>query len=215
MKVTVIYDNRKFADDLISDWGFSCFIEAYGKNYLFDTGSNAGILLDNMKKLKLDKKKIDVIFISHPHLDHTGGLKKVLEKCKCKVYIPYSFPRLSYVKNAVRIEKFTMLEENFYSTGELGDIEQSLIIKIKGGVAIIVGCGHPGIKRIIRVASEVGRPLWLIGGLHGFNDFDAVKDIDYVCPLHSTFFASELKSIYPEKFIYGGVGKVLQIEEMD
>ena len=213
MKITIIYDNRKFVDNLIPDWGFSCFIEAYGKNLLFDTGANADILFENMKTLNLDKKEIDMVFISHPHLDHTGGLKKVLERYKAKIYIPPSFPRLSYIKNAIRIEKSRMLIDNFYSTGELGGIEQSLVIKTKDGVVVVVGCGHPGVKRIIKAASEFGKPIWLIGGLHGFNDFDVIKDIDYICPLHCTFFANDLKDIYPEKFVRGGVGKVLQIEE--
>ena len=213
MRITIVYDNRQYKENLIADWGFSCFIEAYGNNYLFDTGANADVLLKNIETLHLDKKKIDAIFISHPHLDHTGGLPKITEKYMTKVYIPFSFPRLTHTKNAIRVKGITEINKHVYSTGELKDIEQSMIIEAKGGVVIIVGCGHPGIKKIIRVASKIGKPIWIIGGLHGFNDFDSINNVDYICPLHCTFFANELKRLYPEKYIAGGVGKVIEIED--
>ncbi|GAI83771.1 unnamed protein product [marine sediment metagenome] len=44
MKVTIIYDNEVAKEGFKADWGFSCFIEAYGKKILFDTGANGSIL---------------------------------------------------------------------------------------------------------------------------------------------------------------------------
>ena len=53
MKITILYDNTAFRNDLKSDWGFSCLVEAYNKIILFDTGADGSILLENMKKLNI------------------------------------------------------------------------------------------------------------------------------------------------------------------
>jgi 7,8-dihydropterin-6-yl-methyl-4-(beta-D-ribofuranosyl)aminobenzene 5'-phosphate synthase len=52
---------------------------------LMDTGQSPEILLNNMKILDLNLDKIDVIFLSHGHYDHTGGLLGIYEKTKSKI----------------------------------------------------------------------------------------------------------------------------------
>jgi hypothetical protein len=32
MRITIVYDNKVWKDNLKADWGFSCLIEVYGKN---------------------------------------------------------------------------------------------------------------------------------------------------------------------------------------
>jgi len=45
------------------------------KTILFDTGTGAGgKMLENMKLAKIDPEKIDMIFLTHMHGDHAGGL---------------------------------------------------------------------------------------------------------------------------------------------
>jgi 7,8-dihydropterin-6-yl-methyl-4-(beta-D-ribofuranosyl)aminobenzene 5'-phosphate synthase len=46
---------------------------------LFDTGANGKILLFNMEKLGIDPLKIEKIFISHLHFDHTDRLNDFLK----------------------------------------------------------------------------------------------------------------------------------------
>lgn len=74
MKITIIYDNEAFDKSLKNDRGFSCLIEVFGRKILFDTGANSDILLGNMKKLNIDPEPVDMVFISHSHWDHIGGL---------------------------------------------------------------------------------------------------------------------------------------------
>lgn len=45
MKISIIHDNAIFRQDLESDLGFVCLLEAYKRNVLFDTGGNGRILL--------------------------------------------------------------------------------------------------------------------------------------------------------------------------
>ena len=64
--------------------------------------------------------------------------------------------------------------------------------------------------RIIKAASQFGKVYSIAGGLHGFNEFELFKDIDLICPCHCTQHIAEIKSLYPAKYIEGGVGKVIE-----
>jgi len=70
----------------LSEHGLSLLIslEAEGKRYnvLFDTGYTETTIKNNMEILRIDPDIIDSIVISHFHMDHTGGLKAILEGCK-------------------------------------------------------------------------------------------------------------------------------------
>jgi len=62
------------------------FIETNQGNFLFDTGQGKAII-NNARYFKKDLSMIQGIFISHHHVDHTGGLLSVLEEIgKVKVY---------------------------------------------------------------------------------------------------------------------------------
>ncbi len=213
MTITIIYDNEISKEGLDSDWGFSCLIEKEGSStILFDTGANDSILLSNMKKLKIDPSTISEVFISHAHWDHIGGLSDFLKlNKKVKVYVPFSMPKPDDAEEVVAIKEPVEIHENFFSTGELKGIEQSLAIKGKEGLVVIAGCSHPGVGNILNAASQFGKVKALIGGLHGFSEFDLIKDLDLICPTHCTQFISKIKNLYPEKYISGGAGKIIQI----
>jgi 7,8-dihydropterin-6-yl-methyl-4-(beta-D-ribofuranosyl)aminobenzene 5'-phosphate synthase len=213
MKITILYDNTIWREGLRADWGFSCLVETGDRKILFDTGGNGSILLHNMKKLHIDPRGIDEIFLSHRHWDHAGGLQAILSMNPTKVYIPASFPVSAAADHIARVSGPLVLHENIYSTGELMGFEQSLAIRMKKGLVVIVGCSHPGVGGILAAASQFGKPFALIGGLHGFSDFDLVKDLDLICPTHCTQYKAMIKSLYPEKYVEGGVGRILEIEE--
>jgi 7,8-dihydropterin-6-yl-methyl-4-(beta-D-ribofuranosyl)aminobenzene 5'-phosphate synthase len=99
MKITIIYDNTAFSKNLTPDWGFSCLVEAYDRKILFDTGAKGSILFDNMKKLDIDPSEIDMVFISHDHWDHTGGLPDFLKNQRTptiKVLFQKSFGQIFF-----------------------------------------------------------------------------------------------------------------------
>ena len=76
---------------------------------------------------------------------------------------------------------------------------------------MIAGCSHSGVGNILNAASKFGNVYALIGGLHGFREFGLLKDLDLVCATHCTQFKSEIKKLYPEKYIEGGAGKVIVV----
>lgn len=213
MKITIIYDNTAYIEGLRTDWGFSCLVEASpGENkILFDTGANGSILLSNMAKLNIDPKSINTVFLSHAHFDHIGGLSSFLNvNSNVKIYAPPSLRGIRDAKEVIYADKPLTISENVFSTGEIDNIEQSLAVKTDKGIVLITGCSHPKMERIIKAASQFGKVYSIAGGLHGFNEFELFKDIDLICPCHCTQHIAEIKSLYPAKFIEGGVGRVIE-----
>lgn len=213
MKVTIVYDNEVAKQGLQADWGFSCLIEGDGiPTILFDTGASGSILLHNMRELHLAPSAIKIIVISHSHWDHTGGLGDVLELNEdAEIYIPASFRRAMPGRKVTSVTSAIKISENVFSTGELAGVEQSLAISTSKGVFIIVGCSHPGVGEIIDAAAEFGKPYGILGGFHGFRDFQRLEGLPLICPCHCTQHKSEIKELFPENCIDGGVGMMLEL----
>ncbi len=76
---------------LIAEHGLSKYVIIQkGKtkySLLYDLGLNPETLSHNAEVLKLDLSSIDVILMSHGHVDHTGGLKSLNKKFKRRIPI--------------------------------------------------------------------------------------------------------------------------------
>ena len=223
MKITIIYDNTAYKKELRSDWGFSCLVEVENApRILFDTGTNGSILLYNMKKLNIDPTSIEEVFISHAHFDHTGGLSAFLNvNNNVKVYVPVSFGGVRGAKEIISVSEPLKIHDNVFSTGELDHIEQSMAVKTDlpaetsakagTGIVLIVGCSHPKMSHILDAASQFGKVYAIVGGMHGFSEFELFKNLELICPTHCTQHKAELKSLYPEKYIEGGAGRISEV----
>jgi len=190
--LTILYDNKSVSDSIMTDNGFSCLIESGGNTCLFDAGRIPEKLIINMDRLKADYSNIDLIFITHIHVDHMGGLQELLARGnKPVLYIPYSYPQLigeppsdradsdwltlldqykPMVSELIRKKEPVAVGNIGYSTGMIEDItcEQSLIIPTSKGLVIITGCAHPGIVKIVKQAkSLIKQDVYLVlGGFH-------------------------------------------------
>jgi len=212
MRITILYDNDVYKEGLQSDWGFSCLVEIENTpRILFDTGTNGSILLSNMEKLNIDPTTIDEVFISHAHFDHVGGLSAFLNvKSDVTVFVPTSLRGIRGVKEVVSANEPLRIHENVFSTGEIDHIEQSMAVKIDEGIVIIAGCSHPRMAHILNAASQFGNIHAIVGGLHGFNEYDLFKDLELICPTHCTQHKAEIKALYPKKYTCGGAGKIIE-----
>ena len=231
MKIIIAYDNKGRAE-FKTRWGFSCIVEAQ-KKILFDTGCNGVELLFNLKKLGYTPKDFDILFLSHQHWDHIGGLFEILEENKnLKVFALESFS--SHLKDEIR-KKAELIEvkeerkifENVYNTGLIKNNldEQSLILKTEKGLVIIIGCSHPGIVNIIKKAKEMLKEnvYLVVGGFHLFalNDLEIEEilrsfrdlEVEKVAPCHCTGekVISIFKKEYKENFIEAEFGKVIEV----
>lgn len=88
-----------------------------GKRVLIDGGPPEGTpaLLDGLAKRKIDR--LDLIILSHPHLDHLGGLRKVVEKLPVAMYMdsgyestspPYNYLLKALATRGVQVVKATL-----------------------------------------------------------------------------------------------------------
>jgi 7,8-dihydropterin-6-yl-methyl-4-(beta-D-ribofuranosyl)aminobenzene 5'-phosphate synthase len=236
VSITVVYDNNAFLKDLQTDWGFSCLVEIGKTRLLFDTGDNGGILLVNLSKLGIDPKSIDLVFLSHFHHDHTGGLSDFLRaNPSITVCYPWSFPdRLIdiMIKSGVTllpVSSFQKLMENVFSLGELnGTIpEQSLAVRTTKGIVVITGCAHPGIINILDKAknSFPDEAINLvIGGFHLYKQTveETKVIIDKIFNMGILQAAAShcsgdttrkmLKDNYSQNYVEIGAGKVIKID---
>jgi len=234
LTITVVYNNVPYDSRLSTAWGISCFIGGLEKTILFDTGGNGQILLANMEKTGIAPKEVEIVFLSHIHEDHVGGLWDFLQKNdQVTVYAPESFPKgyKDRIKAAagrvIPVRDETKICEDAWSTGEMGPgvKEQSLIINTEKGLVIITGCAHPGIVNIARQSKNMLRKeiYLLAGGFHlmNYNEEqinDIIKqlkqlEVKNVAPSHCT--GNEAIRIFREKwgknFLDFGCGAKIKI----
>ena len=234
MTISVIYNNVNFDKMLTSAWGMGCFIEGLDKTILFDTGGDGNILLSNMYKMRIKPEKIDIVFLSHIHEDHTGGLWRFLAvNPHVIVYLPSSFPEnfKQRIKDKgsrlVEVDRPIEIFPGAYSTGESGNSirEQSLVLKTKQGLIIITGCSHPGIVNIANTAIQIYQEkiYLIIGGFHlGSADDIEIKKIinelkalgvERIAPSHCTGerATNNFKDAWNNNFIDAGCGAIIEV----
>ncbi|MDD5456273.1 MAG: MBL fold metallo-hydrolase [Candidatus Margulisbacteria bacterium] len=112
--ITVLCENNSQRSDLEAEHGFSLFIEADNKKYLFDTGASDKYL-KNAKTLGIDITNINKVILSHSHYDHTGGLELLDDKT---VFVHQHFFNKKYKKINDRHEYIGIkLDETEYELG--------------------------------------------------------------------------------------------------
>ena len=88
-KVTTLIENTRVAEksDITNEHGVSMYIEYGDKNILFDIGATDNFI-KNANKLDVDISAVDILIISHAHMDHGGALNYFLkENSKAKIYM--------------------------------------------------------------------------------------------------------------------------------
>ncbi len=77
-------DGKVKADTFLAEHGLSLLVSVWQgeekHTILFDTGYTKIGVLHNMEQLGLNIEDIEVIVLSHGHMDHTGSLNRILDK---------------------------------------------------------------------------------------------------------------------------------------
>ncbi len=216
MKITILYDDEAYAPDLMTDHGFSCLIEKGNHRILFDTGGIGRILLRNMNVLGI-KPRFDKIVISHNHMDHIGGLPDILRVCSEAELFTIGMP--TWHDKIKEITGISEIADGVHTTGPLGTFikEQSLVVENGGNSIVITGCAHPGLARILRIASRFGSIYGVVGGLEGFNEYELLRewDLKLICPCHCTVHKREIKKLFPKSCVTCGVGRTIELEHVE
>ena len=170
--------------------GVSYLIKTDHQTLLFDVGFNAkgespSPLQHNMAELGIQLSEIDTLFLSHHHLDHSGGQTWVnkntfslgneqVDLVGKKIFspVPVQYPSV----DVQVIPDASIVGPGLASIGAIsrqlfmGRIEeQALAINVEGkGLVLIVGCGHQTLAKILQRTDQVfEQPLYgLVGDLH-------------------------------------------------
>lgn len=67
--------------------GNSCYIKTNNHNILIDIGLTSLAIEKRLKSINVEPKNIDIILLTHTHVDHIAGLKVFVKKYKPKVYL--------------------------------------------------------------------------------------------------------------------------------
>jgi 7,8-dihydropterin-6-yl-methyl-4-(beta-D-ribofuranosyl)aminobenzene 5'-phosphate synthase len=238
IKLTILYDNYAYAEDLTTSWGFACLIEGLEQVILFDTGGYSPTLLSNMERLGIDPATIDAVVLSHDHRDHTGGLDGFLAaNGDVTVYLLGSFPPTtkslpqSRAAEVIEVTGAVQICPGAVSTGELQGPsripEQSLVVTSEAGPVVVTGCAHPGIVRIVERATELQgqAPVAVLGGFHLLREREeTVREIaetlralgvQYAAPSHCSGDRTlELfEEAFGEQYLKCGAGRVFRPED--
>lgn len=206
-----------------------------GRTILFDTGSNGRVLLKNMTALGLLTEPIDLIFLSHPHWDHMGGLDSLLELHPgATVALHEGFSRHFMEDVRLFCQELVVvgadprkLAPGVFSTGMFGGRppEHALVLVAGDAAAVVTGCAHPGVERIVeRTAGFLGRNVdGAIGGFHLCSaDTEAINQtvrslrglgMSWVAPTHCAGDPARaaLRREYKEKCLEAGGGREIRI----
>lgn len=198
--------------------GFAALVTTAGGTILFDAGPDGDLLVEALERAGLTVADLDVLVLSHAHRDHTGGAARILfDRPRMEVSVPVgSAGRL--VKSlppsvVVRGERGRRrLAPGVWTTGDLGgDVpEQALVIEAPTGMALLTGCGHPGLEALLAAA---GGPVdLLVGGLHDLSMEDLpLQKVGRVVACHCTPRKQVLAHLSGQVTL-GGVGTVLELD---
>jgi 7,8-dihydropterin-6-yl-methyl-4-(beta-D-ribofuranosyl)aminobenzene 5'-phosphate synthase len=181
--------------DLKTEAGVSYLVSADDTNILLDAGFNAkktdpSPLMHNMEKLGISPQDLDMIFISHAHLDHLGGMadqkhktfsfsRSAVDVPEIPAYTPVALTPSERNPKPIPhvINEPAVLKPGIASIGPIPrflflmgyTLEHALAVNVGGkGIVLIIGCGHQTIERIIERAQALfTEPIHaVIGGLH-------------------------------------------------
>jgi 7,8-dihydropterin-6-yl-methyl-4-(beta-D-ribofuranosyl)aminobenzene 5'-phosphate synthase len=134
--------------------------------------------------------------------------------------------------NIKRITETTEVVPNIFMFRTVSDVkgtlelaEVSMAIKTPKGLAVIVGCSHPGIEKILAKASEINSKIYTIaGGLHLVDKSDEVVrqtvtnfkekwKLERVAAGHCTghFAQVEIAKVFADKHDHSGLGDVIAL----
>ena len=209
-------------------------VEHGSTRILFDADTEPSVLEHNARVLGVEFSALDYGVLSHPHSDHYGGFEVVAAEAPgLTVYTPRGSGRVAALLRRwglrpVEVSEPRQLSQGVYTTGPLEGVyrgmgipEQALVVETASGPAVLVGCSHPGVDRIVeRVVSMLGeKPVLVIGGFHSPPPevidrlVELVASDARICPIHCSGEEAReyLRRRYPSHYCEARAGSVFEL----
>ncbi|MCL2469676.1 MAG: MBL fold metallo-hydrolase [Alphaproteobacteria bacterium] len=209
-------------------WGLSMLVN---DSLLYDSFANYRTLRKRLSDNKVDPAQIEKIVISHDHWDHINGLWGFLQESRIEnrpVYLPYGTKEETQQRirdlggNPLIVPAPQKLSEDVFLSQTLeGDFkgqkvaEHSLVLQTAKGMILLVGCGHPGILKMVQQAKKAfSSPIYgVIGGFHQMHDSEesisqcaqalAKEGVQMVAPTHCSGKRAEriFKGLFSQGYV--------------
>ena len=172
MRLVCVTDNCVTrGSHLWGEHGLCFWIETPEGNMLWDTGQTPEVLEHNLKQLGLAGQPIRALGLSHAHYDHSWRAKATFSLTDAPQEIvpgvrttgriaPRPYPAGASPSHVVRGDTGFMLDP--YAD------DMSLVLQVPGGVALLCGCCHAGLRNTLgTLRAQTDAPLLaIIGGTH-------------------------------------------------
>jgi len=117
MKLTVLVDNNTYIGKYLSgEPGLSIFIEDEGKKILFDVGYS-DLFIKNAQQHSINLLDVDIVVLSHGHLDHTWGLIPLVQ-----LYTEAAFKEQRFKKPRLVTHPLTFVSKTSNGSVEIGSL---------------------------------------------------------------------------------------------
>ncbi len=216
LDILPLFEEAAARGDLEPEHGVSYLVKTDRQNILLDVGMTPARLSRNLQTLGITEKNFQTVFLTHAHLDHTGGMSSwwdnrlipgdpPLDLRGKRVYLPMP---LNVAGGApVVAAQPVKLADGLASTGAIAfpelfpfslrsprNTEQALAVNVQGkGIVLIMGCGHPTVERIVaRAQALFDEPIiGIVGGLHydGMTREQVQSHIAFISTLKPQFVA--------------------------
>ncbi|MBR3600490.1 MAG: MBL fold metallo-hydrolase [Lachnospiraceae bacterium] len=136
MKIICLMENTALADNIISEHGFSLYVETENHRLLIDAGQSNGFA-ENAKSVGVDLSKVDMAMLSHGHYDHSGGLMKFAQINENAPIYMQSNAGGEYYHTNDTLEKYIGIDKNILKLPQVRLIDGN--IRIDDEISVFAG----------------------------------------------------------------------------
>lgn len=159
----------------------ACIIQCGDHVCLYDTGTKKAYTQLKAVLTLLDTKKIDSVFLSHSHSDHTGGFKKLCDGFEVCEWYRSAFP-IADQKDSDKWDKFvekTNANEHIVRAGETIEWADCVAFEILGPLQ---SSSEENDQSLVIACNVYGRRILMTGDMQFAEEFSLLKaGVDLKC----------------------------------